>query len=112
LPYSRIAFSFYATGLYAPRRVSQIWSKAMSEPAVTVRLPARLREELTAYAKSAHTNQSAVIVAALQEYLASRDRQRHIQMINDELRRLDKIERNDPGLREFYERNKNPWENA
>jgi Arc/MetJ-type ribon-helix-helix transcriptional regulator len=77
---------------------------ALPELSVTVRLPARLREKLTAHAKSAHTSQSAVIVAALQEYLASRNRQRHIQMINDELRRLDKIERNDPDLREFYER--------
>jgi Arc/MetJ-type ribon-helix-helix transcriptional regulator len=76
----------------------------MPEPAVTVCLPARLREKLTAHAKSTHTSESAVIIAALQEYLASRNRQRHIQMINDELQRLDKIERNDPDLREFYER--------
>jgi Arc/MetJ-type ribon-helix-helix transcriptional regulator len=82
----------------------------MSEPAVTVRLPVRLREKLKAHATSAQTSQSAVIVEALQEYLVSHNHHQHIQAMNEELRRLDEIERNDPDLRAFYERVEDPWE--
>ncbi|MDN5872669.1 MAG: ribbon-helix-helix domain-containing protein [Nitrococcus sp.] len=81
----------------------------MSDPTITVRLSPEKRQRLTEYAAQARKSRSAVLVEALDEYLARRDRAQHTDAMNRELKRLAKLEREDPDLAEFYgERGNDP----
>lgn len=76
---------------------------------LTVRVPADVRERLTARAKAEHKSRSAVAVEALQRYLDEHPQGPSQAAIDTEMQRLNELDRKEPDYADYLEGDADPW---
>lgn len=75
----------------------------MSEPVLTVRVPAELRDSLKTHARAVHKSQSAVIVEALRSYLADVDSKAYQFKCDETCQLIKEADKGDPGLWDYMD---------